>query len=190
MGAVGLDHACARPCAVPGLEADIVALAAGSDHNLALTLGGSVLAWGMVDRGALGVFTYAGPVAPAVPYLTAPAVVPGLPGGIHAIAAGKTHSLAVTADGAFAWGKAPSERWGTALEKPIPPAPVNGLSAGVRAVAAGYKCSYAIGDDGSCSPGAGTTRASWVTALPTTGRRPGRCRPWSAGSRRPPTGWR
>lgn len=41
---------------VPGLEGDIVALAAGSDHNLALTSDGSVLAWGCQIGAGLGVF--------------------------------------------------------------------------------------------------------------------------------------
>ena len=80
---------------VPGLT-DIVAVAAGDSHSLALTGAGAVWAWGANTNGQLGDGTTTAHATPAA--------VPGLP-PIVGIAAGGSHSLAVAADGTlWAWG--------------------------------------------------------------------------------------
>lgn len=78
---------------------EVVAVAAGWDHSLALTREGKVYAWGSRAHGQLGdgVRETGRPAA-------VPQPVPGLT-GIVAIAAGGQHSLALRRDGAlFAWG--------------------------------------------------------------------------------------
>ncbi|MBQ4088094.1 MAG: fibronectin type III domain-containing protein [Clostridia bacterium] len=75
-------------------DIEVVSLAAGEGHTLALTADGTVYAWGWNENGQLGLgHTNFG--------LT-PTVVANLP-GIRSIAAGYTYSLAVGTDGSL-WG--------------------------------------------------------------------------------------
>lgn len=81
-----------------GLKEDerIVQIDVSRDHNLALTSGGRVFAWGSNSTGQLG----DGSNKPS----GIPKVVDGLPYAIR-IAAGYRHSAAITRDGSvFAWG--------------------------------------------------------------------------------------
>jgi alpha-tubulin suppressor-like RCC1 family protein len=85
----------ATPVEIPGLS-DVVMVAAGAAHCLALASDGSVWAWGYNALGQLG-------SAPGSPNHV-PAEVPGL-NGVVAIAAGSSHGLAVRSDGSvWAWG--------------------------------------------------------------------------------------
>lgn len=78
-----------------GLE-DVVAVAAGERHSLALQGDGLVFAWGHNTYGQLGDSTYL--------HRAIPVAVAGLRGAI-AIAAGEEHSLALRGDGTVvAWG--------------------------------------------------------------------------------------
>ncbi|MFN0028226.1 MAG: RCC1 domain-containing protein [Acidimicrobiales bacterium] len=78
---------------VPGLT-NIVAVAAGKHHSLALAADGTVWAFGLNDFGQLGSTSNLG-ASVANP---TPAVIAGL-SGVIAIEAGDSHSLAVRADG-------------------------------------------------------------------------------------------
>jgi alpha-tubulin suppressor-like RCC1 family protein len=76
----------------------VIAIAAGTDHNLAATSTGSALAWGLNNYGQLG---NGGTGSSSVP------VSVTLPAGtkVTAVAAGSLHSLAVTSTGGvLAWG--------------------------------------------------------------------------------------
>ena len=86
------------PARIKGLS-DIIAIAAGWEHSLALTRTGTVYAWGSRSHGQLGdnVIETGRPVSE-------PQRVPGL-SGIKAIAAGGQHSLSLRKNGTlFAWG--------------------------------------------------------------------------------------
>src|SRR5438093_645407 len=71
---------------VPNGLSNVIAVAAGALHNLALTANGRVIGWG---------HNYYGETT-----------VPGTVSNVVAVAAGTWHSLALTADGhVFAWGR-------------------------------------------------------------------------------------
>src|SRR5262249_19254446 len=84
---------------VPGLVSgltDIVAIAAGFDHTLALKSDGSVYAWGDNFGGQIGDGTTVDRKAPFK--------IPGL-SGVTAVAAGAYHSVAVLGNGTVStWG--------------------------------------------------------------------------------------
>lgn len=83
------------PTIVPGLS-NVIALAAGGAHNLALVANGTVWAWGADWYGQLGNGTNLDQYAPVQ--------VPGL-SNVVAVSAGSSHSLAAVADGrAYSWG--------------------------------------------------------------------------------------
>ncbi len=89
------------PVAVTGLPTGdpVIAIAGGSDHNLALTASGTVYAWGYNGQGELGNGNTTNS--------STPVAVTGLPSSdpVITIAAGDEHSLALTASGAlYAWG--------------------------------------------------------------------------------------
>ncbi len=97
-GRFGIEEKAPAPVRVAGL-AEVVAVAAGWDHSLALTRSGTVYAWGSRSHGQLGdgVRVTGRPVATPQP-------VPVL-ADVIAIAAGGQHSLALRKDGTlFAWG--------------------------------------------------------------------------------------
>ena len=88
----------AAPTQLPGLDAPVVAVAAGGAHALAVTASGAVYSWGDNSRGQLGRAT--DPTDPAY----APASLPGrvaFPPGNPAVgvAAGRAHSLVLLAGG-------------------------------------------------------------------------------------------
>lgn len=137
----GNTFACSTvPGRVPGLE-NVLTVAAGSFHSLALTEDGKVWSWGLNDHGQLGDGTTESRGTPAqVLNLT----------DVVAIAAGSRHSLALEADGTiWSWGMNSHGQLGdgTATHR-YTPAKVTGLSKAV-AIACGMTHSLAITDDGS-----------------------------------------
>ena len=120
---------------------DVVAIAGGGDHSLALRVDGTVRAWGYNTSGQLGDGTT---ISRAVPV-----PVSGL-GGVKAIAAGGWHSLATLDDGTVhTWGHNYYGQLGdgTTTDHPTPVL-VSGLS-GVVAIAAGGNHSLALLTDGT-----------------------------------------
>jgi alpha-tubulin suppressor-like RCC1 family protein len=114
------------PMTVPSGLSNVVAIAAGSRHGLALTTAGQVVAWGTYYNGSAYV----------------PMTVPSGLSNVVAIAAGGGHGLALTAEGrVVGWGGC----WdgSTWLPMTVP----NGLS-NVVAIAAGYVHSLALTTDG------------------------------------------
>ena len=90
------DDGVDTPIQVPGLT-DVVAIAAGKGHSLAIRSDGTVWAWGSNDYGECGIGSTSIRVM-------SPVQVLGL-SNIVDVAAGSQHSLAVTADGQlYAWG--------------------------------------------------------------------------------------
>lgn len=81
---------------MPSLS-NIVAIAAGGTHALALTNDGRIFAWGSNGSGQLGLGT-------TTATYTSPVEVTAVT-GVVAIGAGANHSLAVLGDGRlFTWG--------------------------------------------------------------------------------------
>ncbi len=147
-GTAGTPTSVPTPQQVVGL-AQVVAIASGTFHNLALQADGTVWAWGNDDFGQLGDGTVGTPstVATAQP-------VSGL-SGVIAIASGTYHSVAMKADGSvYAWGW---DAWGQlgdgttgSPDTVAVPQPVAGLS-GVIAVSANAYASLALKTDGTVS---------------------------------------
>ena len=127
-----------------------VAVAAGDAHTLAVGASGAVWAWGRADGGALGLgtatATHGGPIF-------APRRVVGMEGAAS-VAAGRSHSLALTHDGSlYSWGAAPSGALGhgEARGAPLEAAPRRVRTLGgvkVAAVSAGGDRSGALTRDG------------------------------------------
>jgi alpha-tubulin suppressor-like RCC1 family protein len=86
----------ARPVQVPGLQ-NVLALTAGGDHSCALQDGGNILCWGAGELGQLGQGRFADSLEPVA--------VQGLEAAAVGVAAGRTHTCAVTDDGKVrCWG--------------------------------------------------------------------------------------
>ena len=142
----------------------VVAIAAGTSHNLALCGDGTLVAWGNNGSGQLG---NAGTTTSSVPVaVNSSGALAGKT--IVAIAAGGSHSLALCADGSLtAWGD------GGAALGTIPVWVSSGVLAGkiVTAIAAGNSHSLALcadgtlaawGSNGNSQLGNGTTVSSSV----------------------------
>ena len=128
------------PVPVTGL-AGVTAIAAGSDHSLALLSNHTVMAWGSNSSGQLGDGTTA--------RSNVPVAVSGL-SGVVAIAAGGEHSLALLENGTVtAWGSNSYGQLGNNSTEPSDvPVPVSGLSA-VAAISAGDSHSLALLGNGT-----------------------------------------
>ena len=112
------------PMTVPSGLSNVVAIAGGRGHNVALTAEGHVVAWGSNYYGQTN--------------------VPSGLSNLVAIATGDTYSLALTADGqVLAWGS----YWDSNDSKFAPMIVPNGLS-NVVAIAAGASHSLALTADG------------------------------------------
>mgnify|MGYP001571837648 CR=1 FL=1 len=125
---------------VPGLQ-NVVAVAAGGAHSLAVTADGAVWAWGANGSGQLGDASTADSAVPVQ--------VRGL-SGIIAVAAGDRHSLALTADGVmWAWGENSNSQLGdgTTINRDTPVRVA--LLGKVKAIAAGKLHSMALAEDGT-----------------------------------------
>ncbi len=119
-----------------------VAVAAGRDFSLALTADGAIHAWGRNDHGQLGDGTTG--------HRPAPVVVEGIEAKVCAIAAGDSHALALTDDGAVvSWGWNFHGQLGTGTrDERFRPGFVVGLAAPAVAIAAAHHHSLALLEDG------------------------------------------
>ena len=139
------------PVQVSGLT-NIVAIAAGGSHSLALRDDGSVYAWGRGTSGQLGNGVSSGS--------NVPVQVSGLTNAVTKVAAGGNHSLALRSDGTVvAWGSDASGQLGNGGAATNSPTPISvGGLANIAAVAAGGSHSVAVRGDG--------TVAAWGAASP------------------------
>ncbi|WP_196279479.1 RCC1 domain-containing protein [Catellatospora vulcania] len=141
LGQLGNGTTTARrtPGAVPGLT-DIVQIAGGRDHVVALDAGGRVWTWGGNAFGQLGIGNTSTRLSPTM--------VPGLT-GIVEVASGHDHSLARTASGSvYTWGLNTTGQIGDgSVTNRLSPVAVTGLTDAVS-LAAGRDMSYAIRANG------------------------------------------
>ncbi|MBN9366115.1 MAG: IPTL-CTERM sorting domain-containing protein [Comamonadaceae bacterium] len=126
------------PVAVTGLGAGVAAIAAGSYHSCALTTAGAVHCWGSNGNGQLG--------DGSTTSQSTPVAVSGLDSGVAAIAAGNSHTCALTTAGAvLCWGFNGSGQLGDgSTTQRTTPVAVSGLGSGVAAIAAGRHHSCAL----------------------------------------------
>ena len=125
-----------------GAGNDVVQIAAGYDHGLAVRSNGTVWAWGDNRYGVLGGGTTTDP--------TTPVQVTGLT-GVTQVAAGSLFGLALRSDGTvWAWGDNTHGELGrgTVTDHEVTPAPVPGL-AGVTKISAGRFFGLALLSDGT-----------------------------------------
>ncbi len=139
-----------------GLLTDIVAIAAGHRHSVALRADGAVFAWGANNFGEVGVATPG--VTKQTPTQVLAPLGSGFLTGIVAIAAGDDLTVALRSDGAvFSWGKDTAGQLGdgpgspeTCFEGPCAsrPRPVAGLT-GVIQISARGQHVLALKQDGT-----------------------------------------
>jgi alpha-tubulin suppressor-like RCC1 family protein len=84
------------PADVTGLGSGVTAVAAGENHTCAVVPGGGLKCWGSNGNGQLGTGTTGS--------RNTPADVAGLTGDVIAVAAGYSHTCAVTAGAVKCWG--------------------------------------------------------------------------------------
>ncbi len=126
------------PVQVPGLS-QVMSLAAGYDHALAVRRDGSVWAWGSSRFGVLG----DGGQGPNGPVRQ----IPGLQ-GVEAVTAGKYFSMALKRDGTlWAWGRNLFGGMGTGSDRRFSPSPV--ALTNVRALSSSSSRMLALRTDGT-----------------------------------------
>lgn len=145
----GLRSARATPTAVVGLSTGATAVSAGSEYTCALATGGRAKCWGLDYGGQLG----DGSGAIGVIRDT-PVDVVGLSHDVAAIAAGASHTCAVTmAGGVKCWGSNEHGQLGDGtMTRRLVPVDVTGLSSGMVAVALGeyHTCALTASGNAKC----------------------------------------
>jgi len=133
------------PVVASGLSSGVTAIAAGSEHSLAIQNGG-VYAWGLDSNGELGNGTTTG----FNTGISTPVAVGGLASGVTAVAGGDYFSLALRSGGVYAWGSNGNGTLGNGngTDSNVPVA-ASGLSSGVTAIAAGAANGLAIQNGGA-----------------------------------------
>jgi len=144
-GAIGDQH---TPVAVPGLTG-VLAISAGGEHTCIVNKDHGVMCWGDNSSGQLGDNN-----AEAKAYF--PVAVSGLASGVAAVAAGGSHTCALTQTGAVkCWGSNASGQLGngdgTGAQHPVP-VDVRGLSSGVSGIGSGQagSCALTVGETVKC----------------------------------------
>ena len=140
-----------QPVSVQNLSSQIAAVAAGNSHTCALTSSGAMKCWGFNGYGQLGDNSTTNRLLPVA--------VAGLSGGVNAIAAGSSHSCAVTSVGqAKCWGYNIDGQLGdgTTTNRSVP-VNVSGLSSGVTTLGAGDYHTCAVTTSGAAKCWGGNT---------------------------------
>jgi alpha-tubulin suppressor-like RCC1 family protein len=135
------------PVDVVGLDSGVQAIAAGEVHTCALTVAGGVKCWGNNENGKLGMGMPDNPMDYHY-YHSTPQDVLGLSAGVQALAAGGTHTCALTtAGGVKCWGANDSGQLGVIML-----VDVAGLDSGVQALAAsnGHTCAVTAAGGVKC----------------------------------------
>ncbi len=139
------------PVTVMNAGSNIVAIAAGDAHSLALKSDGTLLAWGNNDSGQLGNGTTRNSTSPVTVVDATGAAIQN----VTAIAAGGSHNLALLADGSvLSWGYNGLGQLGDATinNHSTPVAVLDNYSnvlSGIVGISAGQTHSLALRNDGS-----------------------------------------